>query len=87
VSLKIGDPVWYYPRPYSENKRYAAVIDGDVRELGGERVVRLRDLERQYAIDCHGGSERTTVAAAALFAVAERYADDHLRAARGKERE
>jgi hypothetical protein len=72
MDLRDGDPVYYYPDGASK-KKYAAVVDGFPRILGGHTpVVRLREVESRYAADCHQGSNRTTVPAAAMWCLERR---------------
>lgn len=71
--LAVGDLVWY--QPYPNARRYAAEVGGEVREVGGTPCVYLVKVERDYGVDCHAGADRTTVPAAALFALTRRIAD------------
>ncbi len=69
--LRPGQPVWYYPDTGSR-RAFAAVITSEPRKLGEDWVVRLEGLGPEYWEACHGGEERTTVAAAYRLALRPR---------------
>ena len=74
--LKVGDAVWYRPSVMPGQPRYPAVVDAEVRMLGETSVVRLRDLPESYWRQHHPDTKRTTVSAAALFAIDRRVTPD-----------
>ncbi len=66
--LRPGEPVWYASSP---GILWPAVVDGEPWKLGGHTwVVRLRDLPPEYGAQF--SFPRTTVCAAALFALTPR---------------
>jgi len=68
--VRDGVPVWYQSSPGPEY-RYAGVVDGEPRQLGGGTwVVHLREMERRYR-----NGERSTVPAASLEAISLRTND------------
>lgn len=72
--LRPGQPVWYYPNMDSR-RAFAAIIMSEPRKLGEDVVVRLEGLGPEYGEHCHGGKERTTVAAAYRLALRPRPPD------------
>lgn len=62
-----GVKVWYYPG-YGRSVRFAGVVDEEPRSIGDTPVTRLRDMEPAYG-KWRGSPERSSVPAAALFAL------------------
>lgn len=62
-SFKPGDAVEYRPS-FGIDRWFAATVAGEPRKLGDSCVVRLRDLDPEYARIHHPGTGRTSVAAA-----------------------
>ncbi len=69
--LRPGQPVWYYPNMDSR-RAFAAVVASEPRRLGEDWVVRREGLGPEYGEACHGGKERTAVAAAFRLALRPR---------------
>lgn len=64
ADVESGLAIWY--RPSLLGREYAGFIDGRLRELSGEPVVRLDWMEPAYAITCHPRTLRRSVPAAPL---------------------
>lgn len=67
----IGETVEYQPS-WGVNRWYRGKVGSEPRSLGDTIVVQLYDMEPDYARHIHPGTERTTIAAAAVSHIRKR---------------